>query len=219
MLIVSWCWCVIFHVFQLNEVLEEFLREVEQLSRWKRAEGERGRLRFPLPVEEAQRRWEIRTAFDIRTVTHPQRWFSRASCFWCSRRLWVQRRVKVSFWSFLIWADDYTSVSIHYSNVLFTRLLLSSIIFVIEIKEIKANSVILTCSGSETDKWYKNKDTNLLSTNDIYEVTASNGIVEGEYACEYTAESKTVKHLFYLNVKGEETSSWKHWWLWHCFSS
>ncbi|XP_067221872.1 T-cell surface glycoprotein CD3 epsilon chain-like [Chanodichthys erythropterus] len=71
-----------------------------------------------------------------------------------------------------------------------------------EIKEITANSVILTCSGSETDKWYKIKETNPTSTSGTYEVKANGGIVKGEFSCEYkTAESKTIKHFFYLNVK------------------
>ncbi|ROL54685.1 T-cell surface glycoprotein CD3 epsilon chain [Anabarilius grahami] len=74
-----------------------------------------------------------------------------------------------------------------------------------EIKEITANSVILTCSGSETDKWYKNKETTPTKTSDIYEVTAKNGIVEGEFMCEYKdtehTPEKDVKHLFYLSVK------------------
>lgn len=81
--------------------------------------------------------------------------------------------------------------------MLFTRLL--------EIKEITANSVILTCSGGESDKWYKNKETNVMSS--TYEVQAENGIVEGVYHCEYTENLKTIKHMFYLNVKGEETYS------------
>lgn len=93
--------------------------------------------------------------------------------------------------------------------MLFTPLLLSSIIFVIEIQKITENSVILTCSGSETvAKWYKKKEINPISTSVTYEVTTNDGIVKGEFSCEYTTEeSKIIKHLFYLDVKGEETSS------------
>ncbi|XP_051717893.1 T-cell surface glycoprotein CD3 epsilon chain [Ctenopharyngodon idella] len=71
-----------------------------------------------------------------------------------------------------------------------------------EIKEITASSVILTCSGGENYKWYKNREKNVISTSSTYEVQAENGIVEGEFHCEYTTDdSKTIKHMFYLNVK------------------
>ncbi|XP_048017980.1 T-cell surface glycoprotein CD3 epsilon chain-like [Megalobrama amblycephala] len=75
-----------------------------------------------------------------------------------------------------------------------------------EIKEITANSVILTCSGSETvAKWYKKNEINPISTSVTYEVTTNTGVVEGEFSCEYKdtdhGPEKDVKHLFFLNVK------------------
>ncbi|KAK9961627.1 hypothetical protein ABG768_007041 [Culter alburnus] len=72
-----------------------------------------------------------------------------------------------------------------------------------EIQKITENSVILTCSGSETvAKWYKKKEINPISTSVTYEVTTNDGIVKGEFSCEYTTEeSKIIKHLFYLDVK------------------
>lgn len=97
--------------------------------------------------------------------------------------------------------------------MLFTPLLLSSIIFVIEIQKITENSVILTCSGGKDSEvtWKKGSDVLKDEINKEKEVIADQGIVKGEYSCEYKDKEhdpeKDVKHMFYLNVKGEETSS------------
>ncbi|XP_073674374.1 T-cell surface glycoprotein CD3 epsilon chain-like [Garra rufa] len=70
--------------------------------------------------------------------------------------------------------------------------------------EIKDNSVILSCSDTDTESvtWSNGKDS---IVNKTYEVKAENEKVEGLFSCEYTktdsVPNEQIKHVFYLRVK------------------
>ncbi|KAK7171316.1 hypothetical protein R3I93_003806 [Phoxinus phoxinus] len=64
------------------------------------------------------------------------------------------------------------------------------------------SGAVLVCSGEEENvKWKKGTEDMSIKTRENM-VTAEQGVVKGEFSCEYTDNNaKTFKDLFYLNVK------------------
>uniref|UniRef100_A0A8C2E3Y9 CD3 gamma/delta subunit Ig-like domain-containing protein n=1 Tax=Cyprinus carpio TaxID=7962 RepID=A0A8C2E3Y9_CYPCA len=87
---------------------------------------------------------------------------------------------------------------------LFVHFILSSIIFVKVIKEIKEDSVILDCEvvGDATVKWFKDKTEDKEQTKTTFEAKAKQGVVEGVFTCEFSkTDTNPIKHTFYLKIK------------------
>ncbi len=80
------------------------------------------------------------------------------------------------------------------------------------IQEIKEDGVVLACEASDDIEvtWKKGGEVKQVLKNPIYEVKAEQGTVIGLYSCEYsdpeTDPKEKITHMFYLKIKGEETS-------------
>lgn len=77
------------------------------------------------------------------------------------------------------------------------------------IREIKEDGVVLDCEAPDgiDVTWTKGKDKIPVHTTSNYEAKAEQGTVGGLYSCEYTeTDAKKTMHMFYLKIKGEETS-------------
>ncbi len=82
--------------------------------------------------------------------------------------------------------------------------------FVKAIKEIKEDVVVLDCEAPEGIEvtWTNGKEK--ITSHTTYEVKVEQGTVIGLYSCEYsdpeTDPKEKITHMFYLKIKGEETS-------------